>query len=60
MPMPSYPFYYSVNAAGLIQATPATGQPPNIMIPSAGSPAGPATSGLPPIHYAGLYAGKVN
>jgi hypothetical protein len=60
MQMHSVPFYYSVNAQGLIQATPATGHPQNIMIPSGSSSAGQATPGMPPLQYAGIYTGKVN
>jgi hypothetical protein len=59
MQLQQLPFYYSLNAPGLVQANAAVGQPQNIMIPSANSSGGSATPGLPPLHYANIYAGKV-
>ncbi|CAF4341956.1 unnamed protein product, partial [Adineta steineri] len=56
MQLQQIPFYYPVNASGLIQATAGVGQPQNIMIPSASSSAGQASSGLPPLHYTSVYA----
>jgi hypothetical protein len=54
MQLQQIPFYYHpVNTSGLIQA--AAGQPQNIMISSANSSGGPGT----PLHYTGVYAGKV-
>ncbi len=60
MQLQQIPFYYPVNASGIIQAAANAGQPHNIMIPSASSSAGQASSGLHPLHYAGVYAGKFN
>lgn len=60
MHLQQIPFYYPMNTSGLIQAATGVGQPQNIMIPSTNSSAGSATPGLPPIHYAGIYAGKFN
>ena len=58
MQLQQIPFYYPVNSSGMIQAATGVGQPQNIMIPSAGSSAGPTTQGLPSFHYhPGVYAG---
>ncbi len=58
MPLQQIPFYYQVNPSGLIQTTAGVNQPQNIMISSANSSTGQVTSGLTPIHYGGIYAGK--
>jgi hypothetical protein len=60
MQLQQIPFYYHpMNAQGLIQAAPSVGQPQNIMISPASSLGGPSTSGLPPLHYTGVYAGRL-
>jgi hypothetical protein len=59
MQLQQIPFYYPINTQGIIQAAAAAagvGPPQNIMIPSAGSSAGPGTSAPPSIYY--QYPGK--
>jgi len=61
MQLQQIPFYYPINTSGIIQAAAAAagvGPPQNIMIPSAGSSGGPATSAPHSIYYQGVYSGK--
>lgn len=58
MGIPQLPLFYSVNPS-LIPTNAGVGQPQNIMIPAGASPAGGVATGLPTIHYPGIYAGKI-
>jgi hypothetical protein len=63
MQLQQIPFYYPINTSGIIQAAAAAaaagvGPPQNIMVPSAGSSGGPATSAPHSIYYQGVYSGK--